>query len=215
MYCSKCGNAVAASHNYCGRCGAKLTEIPWTGASRGISKRFYMISIIGSAILSLIFISLLVISSSTESVALIMSSLMLGYALSIYAIVMLFLLLYKSWASIQDGHARTTPCKAVGFSFIPLFNIYWVFMAFWGFAVDYNKYLARHNISVKRINEGVFLGYCILVVIGPLLSLVPGVVFVILVLWLIFFIIIINQLCNSVNSLARSPSGIVEVNSNL
>src|SRR5438128_808183 len=64
-----------------------------------------------------------------------------------YASIMSMVLLYKAWQSIQDGQARTTPGKAVGFMFIPLFNLYWIFQAIYGFAVDYNKYTQRHNIA--------------------------------------------------------------------
>jgi hypothetical protein len=38
-----------------------------------------------------------------------------------------FVILWKMWSSIQDGNARTTPGKAIGFLFIPFFNIYWIF----------------------------------------------------------------------------------------
>jgi uncharacterized membrane protein len=61
--------------------------------------------------------------------------------LSIYVCVVVCVFIYRAWASIQDGHVRTGPCKALGFLFIPFFNFYWIFQAVWGFAVDFNKYL--------------------------------------------------------------------------
>ncbi len=39
-------------------------------------------------------------------------------------------LVYRMWAQIQSGHPRTTPACAVGFLFIPLFNLYWIFVAY-------------------------------------------------------------------------------------
>jgi len=38
---------------------------------------------------------------------------------------------YKAWEAIQNGHARTSPGKAVGFLFIPCFSLYWMFPAYW------------------------------------------------------------------------------------
>ena len=63
---------------------------------------------------------------------------------AIYSIVVYYVLLYKAWTAIQDGHARTTPAAAVGLMLVPMFNLYWQFQAIWGFAVDYNKYVSRH-----------------------------------------------------------------------
>jgi len=41
-----------------------------------------------------------------------------------------FLLLYRIWDLIPPREAATTPGKAVGFQFIPFFNIYWNFIAY-------------------------------------------------------------------------------------
>src|SRR5262249_1193601 len=48
------------------------------------------------------------------------------------------ILIYKAWDLIQDGRPQTTPGKAVGFLFIPFFNLYWIFIAFRGLAEDLN-----------------------------------------------------------------------------
>ena len=51
-------------------------------------------------------------------------------------------ILHRAWSHIQEiGLARTTPGKAVGFLFIPFFNLYWVFIAYYGWAEDYNRYI--------------------------------------------------------------------------
>jgi hypothetical protein len=41
----------------------------------------------------------------------------------LFSLVVLFMFIYRMWASIEDGQARMTPGKAVGFCFIPLFNL--------------------------------------------------------------------------------------------
>jgi hypothetical protein len=53
-------------------------------------------------------------------------------------------LLYNFWTIIQDGFASTTPGKAVGFLFIPIFNLYWYFRAFYGLSKDIKFYIDRH-----------------------------------------------------------------------
>lgn len=64
------------------------------------------------------------------------------------AVTLFAMLLYRMWAVLQDGHARTTPDKAVGFLFIPFFNLYWVFVAVYGLAVDLNAYVRRHRVGM-------------------------------------------------------------------
>ena len=105
-------------------------------------------------------------------------------------------LLYKAWSAINDGQARTTPGAAVGFMFIPLFNIYWMFMAIYGWAQDYNKYIARHNIRVNPVGEGMFLAL-------PICHLV---------FWpaaLVLIFIVTSQMADGINALADAPQAAV------
>ena len=78
--------------------------------------------------------------------------------------VISFILLYRFWAVIQDGKARTNPSKAVGFCFIPFFNIYWNYVAMVGLAEDMNRYCRERNIAAPVIGEGLaitwFVLYC-------------------------------------------------------
>ncbi len=118
--------------------------------------------------------------------------------ISIYVAVVVSIFIYKAWASIQDGQVRAGPCKALGFLFIPLFNFYWVFQAVWGFAVDFNKYLARNNVNpARRLPEGLFLAFCILYVV----SIIPFVGFVTGLADLVIAAILISKTCDSVNAL--------------
>jgi hypothetical protein len=118
--------------------------------------------------------------------------------LSIYVSVVQCIFIYKVWASIQDGHVRSGPCKALGFLFIPLFNFYWIFQAVWGFAVDFNKYAARNNISAApRLPEGLFLAYCILYVVG----IIPFVGIAANIANFVIAAILISHTCDAVNAL--------------
>ncbi len=118
--------------------------------------------------------------------------------ISIYVFVVVSVFIYKAWASIQDGHVRAGPCKALGFLFIPLFNFYWIFQAIWGFAVDCNKYMARNNVnSAPRLPEGLFLAYCILYVV----SLIPFVGIVTGIANFVIAAILISKTCDAINAL--------------
>jgi hypothetical protein len=82
-------------------------------------------------------------------------------------------LLYRWWAILPEGARRTTPGRAVGFCFIPLFNFYWFFVAFYGLTRDVNAYLVAHDPEARRSSAGLALTYSILLVVGFLLCWVP------------------------------------------
>jgi hypothetical protein len=88
-------------------------------------------------------------------------------------IVLSNMLLYKAWAQIQDGSARTTPGKAVGFRFIPGFHFYWDFVAVKGLAEDLNAYTRRRGIAAAPVSQELALWCCILSIVGDVLGCVP------------------------------------------
>ena len=59
--------------------------------------------------------------------------------LSLGGYTVFYTMLYKSWSAIQCYSPRTTPGKAVGFCFIPFFNLYWSFVAINGLVKDVNQ----------------------------------------------------------------------------
>jgi serine/threonine protein kinase len=66
-------------------------------------------------------------------------------------------LLFWMWKAIQDGQTRTSPEVAAGLTLIPGFNLYWIFRAVWGFAKEYNTFLARHSLPLQKLNPLLFL----------------------------------------------------------
>ena len=67
---------------------------------------------------------------------------LLGFAawgISVFAAIYGYIILYRAWHILQPGGARTTPGAAVGFMFIPLFNLYWVFNVYVGWSTDWNR----------------------------------------------------------------------------
>ncbi len=132
----------------------------------------------------------------------------LGVLLSLFGSVLWFVLIYKMWAAIQDGgFARTTPGKAVGFMFIPFFNIYWIFQAFWGFSKDYNTKIEAQQIGTEYLPEGLFLTACIL----PLCGMIPFVGGFVQIANMVIVIICLNYICNAINALASTIPADAEI----
>jgi hypothetical protein len=89
-----------------------------------------------------------------------------GYIPVLASVVLEYVLIYKLWKVVQDGFASTSAGKAVGFLFIPLFNYYWLFRAFWGLSKDYNRFIDRHfanraDLEVRRSASWISLTYLI------------------------------------------------------
>ncbi|MDD3155407.1 MAG: hypothetical protein PHS41_11115 [Victivallaceae bacterium] len=57
--------------------------------------------------------------------------------------------LYRMWMIVPPVFARTTPGVAVGLFFVPFFNLYWVYRAFYGLASDLEAEAERENLPVK------------------------------------------------------------------
>jgi len=66
--------------------------------------------------------------------------------------VSFYMFLHWLWDEIPSEFARTTPEKAAGFMFIPLWNVYWMFVAFWGLYKDMNKTTESRGLG-SRFDE--------------------------------------------------------------
>ncbi len=87
---------------------------------------------------------------------------------AIYGGVMWLVLLYKMWASIPRQSARTSPGLAVGLLFVPVYNLAWVFTAYYGFAADYNQCLLDGKLRGPRMSLGVALCVASMPLVGIL-----------------------------------------------
>jgi hypothetical protein len=174
--------------------------------TRRVSILFYLGSILGAPIFGVIGVSFLMFAIDPRMAKRqeppVGWVLLVGFFI-LYASIMYMVLLYKAWAAIQDGQARTTPGKAVGFCFIPFFNFYWIFQAFYGFAVDFNRYAARHSLSA-RVPEGLFLAYPILL----LVSSIPLINILSLLPMLVMLVIVVVKMCEAINAVADGPKTI-------
>ena len=163
-----------------------------------LSKGFFLGSILGgTALFIIMYFGGLGLIVATEEPLPGVPIMILGFFAAIYSTVIMCILVYKMWKAIQDGHARTSPGKAIGFLFIPFFNLYWIFQAFWGFSVDYNAFIERHSIAANKLPAGLFLTYAILSVVSavPYLGILPGMAA------FVIFMILVVMICNAVNAL--------------
>lgn len=111
-----------------------------------------------------------------------------GCMVGLVPLVLGLILLYRGWEAVQplrnilpEERDMPTPGKAVGFLFIPLFNIYWLFVAYYGLSRRANLLLNDRQSNTRQISEGLFLAYCIMslltaAVFVPVLGFVYGVV---------------------------------------
>ncbi len=139
---------------------------PYTVAQMRAAFMRFAIAYWGYMGVSVVFIGLIVFvaikmiqesggSNDPETIAASMASfyIVLGFgtffmfAVAITLMVFAMILLYRYWKVMQPYSKRTTPGKAVGFMFIPLFNIYWMFVAYHGLSQDIDRYLAKHPDS--------------------------------------------------------------------
>jgi len=104
-----------------------------------------------------------------------------------------YIILFRAWKVIQAGGARTTPGKAVGLILIPIFNFYWIFVAYYGWAIDWTRIRSSYSnlMSAPRASSGTFLA---------------GSIFVILFfpIGVFFFFWMISKMCTVTNHMASA-----------
>lgn len=70
---------------------------------------------------------------------------------TIVSCVFLYMFVYSFWKSIPPRVARCSPGRAVGFLFIPFFQLYWLFIAYVGGVRDMNKgFKLYESVGVRR-----------------------------------------------------------------
>jgi hypothetical protein len=133
---------------------------------------------VGSIVISMIGIGIAAaiggdagqIMSSITS--LIMMVLLLGYAITA------MMWLYKSWemlppsCRVTDGGVAVTPGTAVGYLFIPFYNLYWYFIASVGLTSALNRALMSYN-SPRRASGGLAIAACVMQLIPYINMLAP------------------------------------------
>jgi hypothetical protein len=176
-----------------------------------VSKAFYFWSYLAAqAIAALLTFGLLIEGGGKVSEG--FGPLVAGLSVfAVYALVVLALLVYRMWKAIPTALARTTPGKAVGFLFIPVFNLYWWFPAIWGWAKDWNSYAAKSEGKLRQMPENLPLAIAIFGAIGGSIGTIAafgGVQWLSSILAVPHYILVpifIFKVCNLLNSAPLLP----------
>ena len=112
------------------------------------------------------------------------------------------LVIRQAWKIIPPNTARTTPDRAVWFLFIPFFSVYWKFVAFLGWAEDYNRFVQQEGlVAAPRIQRDNYQAYVILSALGSL-SMIPyigALLGLASLASIIYFFIIFNEMIKVIN----------------
>ena len=117
----------------------------------------------------------------------------IAWGLSVFAVIYGYIILYRAWHILQPGGARTTPGAAIGFMFIPLFNLYWIFNAYVGWSTDWNRIRSTYPDlqAAPAASGGMFIAalVCLFtIILSPI--------------GLILLLICTKQMCDTINFIA-------------
>jgi len=172
-----------------------------------MNKTAYLLALYGGLLLGGVPFAvgyLLILAERRDELGLALSLVAFGaLVLLVVPTVTCSLLVYRMWSALPRDHARTTPGKAVGLSFVPLFNLYWIFQVYPGFASDYNAYVARSVPGARPVTRGLFVTVAVLAIV----SLVPVVGYLTGLASLVLMGVVISQVCDAVNDLRTLPLG--------
>jgi hypothetical protein len=120
----------------------------------------------------------------------------IGGICSIIGAILGYIILHRAWKCLSYAGATVTPGSAVGFLFIPFFNLYWIFRAFAGFAKEWNLITSAYEDTrlAPKMSEGMFLTFCICVV-----SMIGAPIAVILAFP------VFSSMCRAINFIAFRP----------
>ena len=87
--------------------------------------------------------------------------------------ILTYIYLYRAWKCLQPGGATVSPGAAVGFMFIPLFNIYWIFKAIGGLPRQWNIITSSYSNTknAPKLTMGAFICLLIIPIIGQIIWL--------------------------------------------
>jgi len=117
--------------------------------------------------------------------------------------IVFLVLTYRMWKAIQDGHARTSPALAVGLLFVPLYNLFWIFWVYRGFAKDFNEFSKRHSINAPFLSTDLFTAYGALTIFG----IIPYLGWIFVAANFFVMLAMISKICDAVNSIPEKLPG--------
>lgn len=131
--------------------------------------------------------------------------------------------LFRAWKALQLESVRTTPAKAIGFLFIPIFNLYWALVAYVDLAKDWNRVVRTYpnlahapQLSPPRaflaaLLAGVTMTVLIIALLlspeGTALSSVRSALLILNIAWLGAELLCFEAVCRGVNHMGALHYG--------
>jgi hypothetical protein len=172
---------------------------------KGINLAAIFIPIIGGAAALFGGTKLIILFDDSEGFSLLIAGILLlliSVAAIIIGSIFFYIMIYRAWLAIQDmkkGKPRTTPGAAVGYLFIPFFNIYWFFVAIYGLALDYNKYIEQHRYNLPKMTAGLYLT-CL---IYPIMFFIPRMGPILFYVWVLLMFFVWAEIGLRLNALVK------------
>ena len=112
---------------------------------------------------------------------------LVGCAVGVASAVLWAMLHYRCWKALPARYRATTPGKAVGLLFVPLFNLYWGFISFPKLAGGFNALRAEHPelplLDLKKFGVAFAVSFaaewlCWIPYVGSCLEIVGFILFI-------------------------------------
>ena len=116
------------------------------------------------------------------------------------------LLHHASWSVLPARYRATTPGKAVGYLFIPFFDLYWAFVSFVRLADGYNALAAEHPHWNLRNLRGWAEAKAVLYVCYWTLAFIPGLASLVCVTDFIVFVFFYRGVVKNANSVIEQST---------
>lgn len=96
-----------------------------------------------------------------------------GAAGLLFSSILIYIYLYRAWKCLQPGGAKVSPGAAIGFLFIPVFNLYWLFKAIGGLPKQWNTITSSYpnTKNAPKLSMGAFICLLLIPVIGQIIWL--------------------------------------------
>jgi len=118
----------------------------------------------------------------------------------ILSTVFFWILHYKCWKAIPEEYRETSPGKAVGFMFIPLFNFAWGFVTWPKLITGIQQWQRSKHIPESNLSA-LSMTFAILFILMWTLGWVPGLSIIISIADLTVFIILYRRLKSAIDQL--------------
>lgn len=173
--------------------------------------RIYIVSLLIPVVLTVILIlmsfilPIFLVSIGAGREVILMSNLMTFLIIPLFFVLILIPLftymvlyliqIYRMWDVINDGHSRATPGEALGYLFVPFYNLYWIFDIWGGFPTDYNAFVERHSVTdkVPLLKPTIYQLFPVLILLSVLVITTP--------VLLVYFAFLLNSSNKAIDSL--------------